>query len=559
LDALVAMTVVAGCSKLPVKRPPAAPAQPAQPEATRTRTIDWPTYNNTLTGERFSPVQGLTPTSVAGLQRVCAYDTGKDISAQTGPLVLGGTIYFTDDETTYAVDGATCKERWRHTRTVEPKGALRNNHGVAYLEGRLYRGYADGHVLAIDARTGNVVWDVKLADPTRGETIPMAPIAWNGLVFVGNAGGDMFGVTGHVFALAARDGRIAWRFDTVPSSPEVTPTWPLASALNPPTGGAVWTTFSLDPSDGVLYVTTGNAAPDFVLSLRQGKALYTNSVLALDARGGKLLAYVQPIGDDQHDHDVAAAPALITTRSGRHLALTAAKNGIAYGIEARQLRDDQAALVVAYQVETTTRDNLETPLSSTVPVRFCPGTQGGTEWNGPAYNPDLNLAFVGAVDWCTTVKLQPIDQLLGQGKPGMSWSGSDDPKNPFGVMDPPAAWRGWLTAFDADTGAVRWKYQAPAPILAAVTATAGGVVFTGDLAGMLRAFEAATGRVLWEDRAGNAMGGGIVTYAIDDRPYVAAVTGQPSPIWPVDAKRTAQLVIYAPTGAPGAAAPRPAP
>jgi alcohol dehydrogenase (cytochrome c) len=539
----IVVMAAAACSRQPP--PQAAPAA----YRAQAGSIDWPTYNASLTSERFSPVQSLSPQVAPSLRRTCDYDTGKaDISAQTGPLEIGGTLYFTDEDTTYAVDAVTCQEKWKHVRDVQPKSFLRNNRGAAYLDGRLFRGYADGHVLAFDIASGRPVWDVRIADPARGESVPMAPIAWNGMVYIGNAGGDNLGVTGRVYALRVTDGSTAWRFDTVPDTPEVRATWPEASARNPPTGGALWGSFSLDPSTGVLYVTTGNAAPDFVLDLRTGKSLYTNAVIALDAHTGQMLAYVQPIGRDEHDHDVAAAPALITTRGGRQLVLAAAKDGRAYGIEMRT-RHDARELAVVYSVETTTRGNLEERLSTTRPTRFCPGTQGGTEWNGPAYSPLLELAYVGAVDWCTTIQIVPAHKLLERAVPGKPYAGADDPKAEFGEMDPPAFWRGWLTAFDVDTGQVRWRYMAPAPILAGVTVTAGGLVFLGDLAGTLRALDARTGVVLWEDRAGDATGGGIVTYAVAGRPYVAVATGKPSPIWPVPKPETAKIVVYSTAGA----------
>jgi len=536
--AVIVVAVAAGCGKQPKPQQTTAGAQP------RASTVDWPSYNGSLTSARFSTVPDLTPQTAPMLRRVCTYDTGKEVSAQSGPLALAGTLYFTDEDTTYAIDGTTCKERWKHVQKVEPKGMLRANRGAAHLDGRLFRSYADGHLVAIDMVTGKTVWDIVLADPKKGETLPMAPIAHGGLIYIGNAGGDNFAVTGRVYGVRASDGSVVWRFDTIPDTPEVKASWPQASAKNPPTGGALWTSFSLDPEEGILYVPTGNAAPDFVVDLRRGKSLYTNALLALDARTGKMLAYVQPLGADEHDHDVAAAPALITTHAGRRLALTAAKDGRLYAIEPRKLRNSEPELAVRYHVDTTTRANLETKLNANQPVRFCPGTQGGSEWNGPAYSPDLNMGYVGAVDWCTTVQITPPDKLLETGKVGGPWSGANDPENAFGNMDPKANWSGWLTAFDADTGEVRWKHQTPAPLLAGVTVTEGGLVLTGDLEGTIRAFDARSGKVVWEDRAGNAMGGGVMTYAVGGRPYVAAVTGKPSPIWPVDTPQNTMIVVY---------------
>src|SRR4029078_13055736 len=128
-----------------------------------------------------------------------------------------------------------------------------------------FRGANDGHVFAIDAASGQTVWDVSIADPQRGESVPMAPVAWNGMVFVGNAGGDNYGVTGRIFALDAATGKQVWRFDTVPKTGPAAATW---GTKAPPTGGTNWTTYSLDPATGVLYVCTGNPAPDFAIHVR---------------------------------------------------------------------------------------------------------------------------------------------------------------------------------------------------------------------------------------------------------------------------------------------------
>jgi alcohol dehydrogenase (cytochrome c) len=384
---------------------------------------------------------------------------------------------------------------------------------------------------------------------------PMAPVAWNGVVFVGKAGGDNFGVTGRVYALDAATGKQVWRFDTVPDSAAVSSTWPKKSANIPPTGGALWTTFSIDTSTGVLYVPTGNAAPDFIEEMHPGENLYTTSVVALDSKTGSLLGYIQPIKNDFHDWDIAAAPALITTRAGRKLAATAGKDGFLYGIDRNGI--EQAAgggrrdasgskygaagpngFVVRYQTETTTHFNTKAPLTSQQSTRFCPGSQGGTEWNGPAYDPTLNLIFVPAVDWCTSVKTATPETLKGE--PGKPWSGIED--GSFGQMDPKERWRGWVTAIDADTGQVRWKHESAAPHLAAVTATAGGLLFSANTIGDVLALDAATGRELWHNRI-EPNGGGVLSYNAGGKQRIAVASGMKSPIWPVQPK-SSRIVVF---------------
>jgi alcohol dehydrogenase (cytochrome c) len=174
-------------------------------------------------------------------------------------------------------------------------------------------------------------------------------------------------------------------------------------------------------------------------------------------------------------------------------------------------------------------------------TRFCPGTQGGTEWNGPAYNHDNNLVYVAAVDWCASVKLQRLDTL--KGKPGAAWTGMDDPKMAFGKLDSTSRWQGWLSAIDADNGKVKWKYRSPVPLLGGVVTTASGLVFTGDVNGDVFALDGQDGRVLWRAATHNAIGGGVMTYGVNGKQYVAVAAGMKSPIWPVP-YQSARVVVY---------------
>lgn len=555
---LVALAVtVAGCSpkgeasdstRTGATTAAAAPgAASTSAQSAPVRPGDWVSYNGALAGDRYSPLSQITPANVTQLHQVCAFDTPDSVSMQSGIVAVNGTLYVTAFNNTYAIDGRTCQQKWKQAR-AEPATYLNVNRGVGYSDGRVFRGTGDAHALGIDAATGKQLWDVTIGDPKKGESTPMAPIAWNGMVFIGNAGGDNFGVTGRVYALDAATGRTIWRFDTVPDTGPARATWGKASAANPPTGGAVWTTFALDTAKGTLYVSTGNPAPDFVEAMHPGENLYTTALLALDARTGRLLAYVQPIKNDYHDWDVSAGPALVTTKSGQSLALDAAKDGNVYGIDRSGVptsppaAPDSTVLAVRYKTPITTRSNTTAPFSTTRLTHFCPGTQGGAEWNGPTYSAATGMLYVNAIDWCTSVRIQSPDSL--HGTPGQGWSGMDDPKHAFGVLDPVSQWKGWITAVDASTGATRWKVQTPKPMVAAITATAGGVLFTGDLDGNALAYDAATGKELWHAPIGKAIGGGVISYDAGGKQYVAVAAGMNSTIWPVKGG-TARVVVYA--------------
>jgi alcohol dehydrogenase (cytochrome c) len=178
------------------------------------------------------------------------------------------------------------------------------------------------------------------------------------------------------------------------------------------------------------------------------------------------------------------------------------------------------------------------------PVHFCPGTQGGSEWNGPAYDPATNLLYTGAVDWCATVSLQAA-QKTRDSPLRQPWSGhaAANDHEVFGKLDAPATWAGWVYATDADDGTVHWKFKAPFPFMSGVTSTAGGLIFAGDMGGNLYAFDSRTGSVLWSRPTGGAIGGGVITYRDHGSQKVAAAVGMTSPIWPT-IKTTAKVLVF---------------
>jgi alcohol dehydrogenase (cytochrome c) len=506
---------------------------------------DWPTYDRDYLGNRYSPLDEIKADNITRVQQICTFDSGVKTSFETGPAVVDGTLYFTTLDTTFAIDPETCKLRWKHTEqlTEAQRKGLGVNRGVAVATGKVFRGYDDGNVVAIDATSGKAVWSTPIADHANGETIPAAPLAWNGIVFIGNAGGDNFGVVGRIYALDANTGKKLWEFHVVPASGPAAATWTKKSEQNPPTGGATWTSYHVDPATGILWVGTGNVAPDFMEAMHPGDSLYTSSVLAIDAKSGKLIAYIQPVKHDFHDWDMATAPALVTTRGGQKLAIAAGKDGLVYGIEADvkagATERQPKTLQSKYQTVATTRENVGTPLTDTKFTRFCPGSQGGAEWNGPAYSPQQNLVYVPEIDWCTSVKLAPPSAM--KGAPGQPWNGSYD--SSFGKQDPVKQWRGWVTAIDADTGKIAWKYQAPTPVAAAVTTTAGSLVFTADMDGNVVALDAHSGKKLWSNNTGQPVGGGIVSYEAGGHQRIAVATGISSPIWPKQGS-SGRIVVY---------------
>ncbi|MDQ6829742.1 MAG: PQQ-binding-like beta-propeller repeat protein, partial [Gemmatimonadota bacterium] len=251
-----------------------------------------------------------------------------------------------------------------------------------------------------------------------------------------------------------------------------------------------------------------------------------------DAAHGVVKTWYQVLPGDFHDWDVGAAPALITTSAGKHLVSIAGKDGHLYGYE----RDSRARV---YATEVTTVENATAPFTPGG-THFCPGIQGGVEWNGPSFSAKTNLLYVNSIDWCSTVKIVPASKL--EGRRGLPWTGSAELTKPFGAFDKTS--KGWLTAVDAEDGKVKWRYASSTPLVAAVTSTAGGLVFTGDLKGSVFAFNAETGAELWRHEVGQPIGGGVITYAVNGKQYVAVAVGMHSPkAWLVEGGQ-ARVVVF---------------
>ena len=518
---------------------PSAPTASAVPEAYGTEG-DWPSYNRTLTSNRFSPLSQINSTNAGKLKVLCTYDTGQHTGFTSGLLEVDDALIFVTEYDLFSIDPATCREKWRTHEDYAPATPQGVNRGAAYLDGMLFRGTQDGRALAYDSKTGKRIWQTWIADPKKGETAPAAPIAWNGLVFIGTAGGDIKSVKGRMYALNARTGKIAWEFYLVPKTDEDPTRGPEdASQLNtstwgntlqgvPITGGGNWTSYSLDPDTGLLYVPGGNPAPDFGADLRPGQNLYTDSVVVLDAKTGVYKNHFKIVPRDWHDWDVSSAPAIIRTAGGKKVLSLAPKDGHLYGFDL-----DTNALL--YRTPVTRMENADVPFSAGKPVHFCPGSTGGNEWNGPAYDPQTNLVYVGEVEWCTTASLLPAEKIAAA-KPATPWSGeaSINPFNTWGKPDRVFDWAGWTYAVDADTGAWRWRAKTNYPIQSGMTPTAGDVVFFGDMGGNFYALDATDGRKLWGEKIGGAIGGGVITYAVNGTQKVAVATGLTEVLWPTE-------------------------
>ncbi len=509
----------------PTETKTAAPASgsaaksPTQAElnAADTNTADWLVSNHGYSGQRYVDLKQINARNVTGLRATCIYQASDTKAFHTNPLVYRGVMYLTTSTSTMAIDATTCRERWRHNWRPRSVEVWPPNRGVAIKDGRVVRATTDGYMFALDMETGKVLWEKKVVDSAKNEgSFNGAPVIFEDLIILG-LGVSEQGVRGWVSAFKLDDGELVWRFNSIPNPGEPgSETWGNTEAIKHG-GGAVWAPMSLDTEAGLLYVPISNPAPDFHDDNRPGANLYTNTMMVLDVRTGKMKWYYQAMPHDTHDYDTTQVSPLFTSTVGgktRKLVAVSGKDGLMHVLD----RETKEHL---YEVPVTTRSNVEVPLSSTEAIHVCPGVLGGVQWNGPAFNPRTNMLYVNAVDWCGTFREAKEARFVA----GQIYMGG------IHVADPPEKARGWLTAVDASTGKVAWKYESSKPMLAAVTTTSGDLVFTGELTGDFLALDAKTGKVLHRFYTGGTMNGGVISYAINGKQYVAIASGSASGFW----------------------------
>jgi PQQ-dependent dehydrogenase (methanol/ethanol family) len=498
--------------------PTAAQRGPNQEELNRAQdSTEWLLPNHDYAGVRFVDLKQITPDTAASLRPVCMFQGADMNRALTNPLVYRGVMYLTTTYSTIALDPTTCRVRWRHDWKAKAKegNASIKNRGVALKDGKVVRGTQDGYLLALDAETGKVLWEVRAANSDKFEALSINPLVWEDLVIIGPAGSE-YGIKGWIGAFRLDNGESVWKFNTVPDEGEPgAETWGSAEARLRG-GGGIWTTPTLDVATGLIYVGVGNPAPDFFASQRPGSNLYTGAMVVLDARSGKLRWYKQIMAHDTHDWDLPVTSPLFTaTVSGaqRELVTLGGKDGILRLVD----RNSREQL---YAMPVTTRSNAELDPTEEG-VYTCPGVAGGMEWNAPAFYPRRDLMIVPSVDWCGVFKRDEEPRFIaGQQFMGGSFS-----------FDPVEKSRGWLTAVKASTGEIAWRYQSGRPMLATVTVTSGDVVFTGELTGDFLVLDARNGNVLYRFNTGGPVIGGVVSYAVGGKQYAAAVSGMAAAFW----------------------------
>lgn len=473
-------------------------------------TAGWLYASKDYAGQRYVDLAQITPENAGQLRATCIWRSNFAGATQTSPLVYRGVLYLTIDQTIVAIDARTCRERWTYQWQTDGHVLSPTNRGVALKDGRVVRGTADGHLIAVDSADGSLLWSRRIADAQSGQYLSMPPLIFEDLVIYGPAGAD-WGARNWIGAFRLADGEPVWRFNLIPEDGEPgAETWTRPESRRHG-GGSLWTPLSLDAGRGVLYVPVGNPAPDFYPDARPGSNLYTNSAVALDVRSGKLMWYRQFGPADANDRDLSqVSPLFDATIDGkaRRLLTVSGKDGLLRVLD----RDSHEPL---YELPITTRTGFE-QRPSVEGAHGCPGLLGGMEWNGPAYSPRAGALYVSTVDWCGTFT-KTADAPV--------WADNAHYYGGAVIPDPRDQARGWLQAIDVATGRFLWRQQWPTPLVAGVTVTAGGLLFTGDLNNDFLAIDAASGKTLYRFNTGGSIGGGVISYAIDGRQYVATTSG----------------------------------
>lgn len=491
---------------------------------------EWPSYNGQLSGNRHSALNQINSGNVAQVVRKWTFPIGGPRALQMTPVVVGGVMYVTAVNEAQALDARTGRAIWKFNRpqtpglvpTGDPASGI--NRGVAVLGDRVFLQTDHAHLLALRRATGELLWDVEMADHRQHYGATGAPLIVNDLVIAGISAGDE-GVRGFLDAYDASTGRRIWRFWTVPGRGEPrSETW-IGKALEHGCA-TTWLTGTYDPDARLLYWPTGNPCPDYNGDERMGDNLYSSSVVALDPRTGTLRWHFQFTPHDLHDWDGNQPPVLIDASfrgRQRKLLVVGSRNGFFYVLdrlsgEFLMAEPFVKSLTWASGIGADGRPKLLPGYENSVEgTRTCPSQTGAANWASTAFNPATGLFYLMASEACAIFTKNSDWFELG--------------KSFYGGTTRPAPVDGggkFLRALDLQTGKLVWEVPKIGGSVtgSGVLSTAGGVVFYGDnTGGALVAVDARTGTRLWHFDTGEAWKASPMTYAIDGDQYIGVVAG----------------------------------
>jgi alcohol dehydrogenase (cytochrome c) len=496
---------------------------------------DWPHYGGTQFSWRYSALDQINTTNVKALTPAWLFQTGDYAeNLQTTPIVENGVMYLiTARARVFALDAATGREIWNYRYPEPPRSVpgFVGNRGLAIGDGKVFFGTKDNYMVALDQKTGRLLWRVNIDDARQcGCNITAAPLVVKDKVIVGGTGGDG-AHRGYITAFSTKNGRLAWRWYVIPGPGEKgNETWKGDSWRFG--GGAPWLTGSYDPALNLVYWGTGNAAADFYDAERVPAGadkskdinLYTASVVALDADSGKLRWHYQEIHDDQWDWDSAYEVLLMDREIRgrmRQVLVHMNKSGITSVLD--RVTGELLGVFSVPEVQTwisgITEDGKlvgrnEPQLGKTTTV--CPTAAGAKSWNSMAYSPRTGFLYVPVNELCEDIT--PNDAPAQEGQGYMNGA--------FPIhLAPGRSTYSHVDAWDPVTGKLAWKMPYKYVLLASMLATAGDLVFTGNPEGEFYALDAKTGNKLWSYQTGAGHRGGSVSYAVNGRQYIATSTG----------------------------------
>jgi alcohol dehydrogenase (cytochrome c) len=486
---------------------------------------NWLMYSGTNDSQRHSRLTQVNTNNVTELEFKWAYQIPEIDRAETVPLVVDGIMFITEAPSNIvAVDAVTGRQYWRYNHEMPDDLRIccgRNNRGVAILGETLYMSTLDAHLVALDARTGNVRWDVVVADYAKGYSKTAAPLIVKDTVVTGIAGGE-FGIRGFIDGYDADTGERVWRTYTIagPGNPDVS-TW--AGDSWETGGGASWITGAYDAELNLIYWGTGNPGPDWNGDARMGDNLYSDSALALNGDTGELEWYFQFTPHDVHDWDAIQVPILADIQyqgRERKVMMWANRNAFYYTID-RETGEFLLGNPYALQTWATGLDSDGRPIRvpGTTPtyegVVVSPSVGGGTNWWSPAYSPQTGLFYVTAFDG--EQKFIKRDEEYEEGQRFTGGGGS--------YIQPMDTYNSAIRAIDPSTGGITWEFPIQPRSSAGILTTAGGLLFSGSVDGYFYALDANNGRELWHKSLGQRVHAAPMSFAVDGQQYVTIAAG----------------------------------
>jgi alcohol dehydrogenase (cytochrome c) len=527
-----------------------APVSQAMLDNAAKDSKNWLHANGNYDNTRFYPGKQITNENVGKLKPAFIFQTAVLESMETAPIVDNGVMFLTTSfNHVYAIDAATGEEFWHYKHKLGPIVTVccgNNNRGVAISEGKLYMGTIDAKLVALDAKTGKVLWEVQIADPDKGYSETMAPAVVDGKVIIGTNGGE-YGIRGFVKAFDANDGKLLWTFYTIPDKGHEG-VWAAKDATGrdmhrnieaekaalakdssffEKLGGGVWMTPAIDRKTKTIFFVVGNPSPDLYGAIRPGDNLYTDSIVAIDLDKGTYKWHFQYIAHDVWDLDAVSPPILTQAKdqSGKNVdvVIHGGKTGHVYVHErntGKLIRFSEAMIPQENMWVLPTKDG----------ARMLPGANGGVEWSPLAINPGLRYAFAANLHQPMTYHVEEVPYPGGK-----LWLGGA-----FKVIPSEEQW-GQLVAVNLDTGKVVWKHKTPQPLIGGVLATAGNIVFNGEANGWFKAFDAKDGKELWRFNCGAGVNAPAVSYMVGSKQYIAVAAGGNNQI---DAKRGNSVFVF---------------